>query len=283
MSSAQNPFESFPQIEPGHPPIVPLPPAPPRQAEDPPWTGWDVLVIILVTIVASLVFVFGLAVLAKLIVYRASPWSDVARLPELALLAQLLTYLLVFVVMYLLVEIRTARAAVGVKANSRFWQAVRWNWPRASWGGFLAAGAVLYFVLAGVGQLLPIPKHLPIDRFFDNAREATLMSIFAVTLAPLMEELFFRGFLYPVLARRLGVGWGILLTSAAFSILHGAQLKYSWAMLIIFLVGVALTTVRAIAKSVAASFLLHVGYNGALSLLMFIATDRFRHLEKLNQ
>ena len=109
------------------------------------------------------------------------------------------------------------------------------------------------------------------------------MSIFAVTLAPLMEELFFRGFLYPVLARRLGVGSGIFLTSAAFAVLHGAQLKYSWAVLIIFLVGLALTIVRAVTKSVAACFLLHVGYNGTLSLLMFVVTGGFRHLERLNQ
>jgi hypothetical protein len=124
---------------------------------------------------------------------------------------------------------------------------------------------------------------LPIDRFFDNAREATIMSIFAVTVAPLMEELFFRGFLYPVLARRWGMSASIVLTSAAFGILHGAQLKYSWAVLIIFLVGVALTTVRALTKSVAASFLVHVGYNGTLSLLIYAVTGGFRHLEKLNQ
>jgi uncharacterized protein len=52
--------------------------------------------------------------------------------------------------------------------------------------------------------------------------------------------------------------------------------------LIIFLVGIALTTVRAVTKSVAASFLVHVGYNGTLSTLLFVATDGFRHLQKLN-
>jgi membrane protease YdiL (CAAX protease family) len=136
--------------------------------------------------------------------------------------------------------------------------------------------------LGGVGLLLPIPKHLPIDRFFATSREATLMSIFAVTLAPLMEELFFRGFLYPVLARRWGVFASVILTSAAFGILHGAQLKYSWAVLLIFIVGIALTTVRAVTKSVAASFLVHVGYNGTLSLLLYVVSGGFRHLEKLN-
>jgi membrane protease YdiL (CAAX protease family) len=165
----------------------------------------------------------------------------------------------------------------------RFWSAIRWNWPAGSWVGFLLGGALVYFGLAGLGALLPIPKHLPIDRFFENAREATIMSIFAVTLAPLMEELFFRGFLYPVLARRFGMGVSIFLTGAAFGILHGAQLKYSWAVLIIFLVGIVLTAVRAKTKSVAASFLVHVGYNATLSALLFAATGGFRHLDQLNR
>jgi membrane protease YdiL (CAAX protease family) len=210
---------------------------------------------------------------AKLVLYRGLSWTKLASIPELILLAQLLTYAVVFAVMYGLVATRTGN----------FWASIRWNRPGSSWIGFLLGGAGLYLVLTGLGQLLPIPRHLPIDRFFDNAREATIMSIFAVTVAPLMEELFFRGFLYPVLARRWGMSASIVLTSAAFGILHGAQLKYSWAVLIIFLVGVALTTVRALTKSVAASFLVHVGYNGTLSLLIYAVTGGFRHLEKLNQ
>ncbi len=240
--------------------------------EDPPWTGWDVLIIVGVTIGAS--FVFGSLVvgIAWLVVHGNAAWVNLARKPELLLGAQLLAYVAVFAFMYFLVAGKAGR----------FWAPIRWRWP-ASWPAFLFGGALLYLGLAGVGQLLPIPKHLPIDRFFANSREAVAMSIFAVSFAPLMEELFFRGFLYPVLARRLGVVASIVLTSAAFGILHGAQLKYSWAVLIIFLVGVALTTVRALTRSVAASFLVHVGYNGTLSLLMYVVTGGFRHLEKLNQ
>ena len=80
----------------------------------------------------------------------------------------------------------------------------------------------------------------------------------------------------------MGVPLAIFLTGAAFGLLHGDQLNFSWAVLIIFLVGVALTAVRAVTKSVAASFLVHVGYNGTLSTLLVVATDGFRHLEKLN-
>jgi hypothetical protein len=59
------------------------------------------------------------------------------------------------------------------------------------------------------------------------------------------------------------------------------QYGYAWgAVLIIFLVGVVLTAVRAKTKSVASSFLAHAGYNGTLMVLAVWATDGFRHMEK---
>ena len=104
------------------------------------------------------------------------------------------------------------------------------------------------------------------------------------TLAPLMEELLFRAFLYPVLNLHLGVGAAVLLTASGFALLHGSQLKFAWGpLLVIFLVGLTLTIVRARKNSVAASLLMHVAYNGTISLLLFAGTDGFRHLEKLNQ
>jgi len=99
-----------------------------------------------------------------------------------------------------------------------------------------------------------------------------------------MEELFFRGFLYPVLARRLGMGAGVFLTALAFGLIHALQLGFAWApVLLIFLVGTVLTMVRALTQSVAATFVVHAAYNSTLTVLTFIATDGFRHLEKLNR
>ena len=73
----------------------------------------------------------------------------------------------------------------------------------------------------------------------------------------------------------------VMLTSAAFSLLHQAQLAHAWApLLILFWVGVALTVVRARTNSVATCVLVHMGYNGALFGLMFYFTEGFRHLER---
>jgi uncharacterized protein len=268
MSSLQNPWSDPGAAQPETPvPTHPLPP------EDPPWTGLDVFSVVALTVAALVVLPLMAVVIAQRLVFPGSSLTEIMQIPEVVLVAQLLIYIVVFGLMYYLLRARTGR----------FWEPLRWNWPKSSWAGLLIFGALLYFALMGLGQLLPIPRHLPIDRFFQTAREAALMSILSMTFAPFMEELFFRGLLYPVLARRFGVGVSIFLTGAAFGFLHGAQLKYSWAVLIIFLVGMALTAVRAITKSVAASFLVHVGYNGTLSALLFVATNGFRHLEKLNQ
>ena len=148
----------------------------------------------------------------------------------------------------------------------------------------MLTGFILSLAFQALAHFLPIPKELPIDSFFQTPAEAWALGLLSVTLAPLMEELFFRGFLYPVLARSIGVPTAIFLTALSFALLHGWQLLFSWGpVLVIFLVGMVLTMVRAKTNSVAAGVLIHMAYNGTLTVAMFAATDGFRHLEKLNQ
>jgi len=67
----------------------------------------------------------------------------------------------------------------------------------------MIGGALLAVGLGELSRLLPIPKSLPMDQFFQNRQGAYLMMIFGVAIAPLAEEMLFRGFLYPVLDRWL--------------------------------------------------------------------------------
>jgi uncharacterized protein len=252
------------------PVFVPPPPAP-KAGENPVWSGWDVLQITGLTLLTLFVVQFLVVVGAHRFAYPLESWFEVAQKPVLALFSQLLTYAAVAFYMILLVE---------GKYHTRFWQAIRWNWPGIA-GMSLVALGVLMLGLDFLGRFLPMPKDTPFDQFFARPSDAYLTVVFAVSLGPLMEELFFRGFLYPVVARRLGAVWGILLTALPFGLIHAAQYGYAWgAVLIIFLVGVVLTTVRAMTKSVASSFLAHVGYNGTLMVMAALATDGFRHMDK---
>jgi hypothetical protein len=54
-------------------------------------------------------------------------------------------------------------------------------------------------------------------------------------------------------------------------------------LLVLFVVGCILTLTRVVTRAVAPGVLLHAGYNGTLFGLMYIATDHFRHLERMTQ
>jgi membrane protease YdiL (CAAX protease family) len=245
------------------------------QPPDPAWNGWDLLRLILLTIVALFVGVFVVLLVARLTLYPHTRLGEIARIPLVVVAGQSLAYLLVLAYMYVLVTRERRRPD--------FLAAIHWNWP-SNVAGYVVVGFALSVALQGLAHFLPIPKELPIDSFFQTPAEAWALSILSITLAPLMEELFFRGFLYPVLARSIGVPIAVFLTALGFAALHGAQLMFSWGpVLVIFLVGLVLTMVRAKTNSVAAGVLIHMAYNGTITVAMFAATDGFRHLEKLNQ
>jgi uncharacterized protein len=283
LSSPANPqFDPVPlpsDPQPPVPPIADAAPSPvllptprrPKADENPVWNGWDVLQVagftLLILFLTQLAIVFGV----QHFILRSSSWLAIAQNPALALLSEFLTYVVVAMYMVLLVE---------GKYHVRFGTAIRWNWPGVAAFSFLGIG-FLMISFDMLGRLLPMPKTTPFDQFFARPFDAYLTAVFAITLGPLMEELFFRGFLYPVIARRLGVFWGIVLTALPFGLIHATQYGYAWgAVLVIFLVGVVLTTVRAATKSVGASFLAHVGYNTTLMVISAIATGGFRHIEQ---
>lgn len=230
--------------------------------------------IIFLTIASVAVFLPLVALAAQRLVYRNVAFSQVVTYPLVTVLGQGLAYLVILAFM-----VSIAKRVPG----QDFWQAIRWNWPQ-NWSAYLLGGVVLSFTLQGIARLLPIPKELPMDRFFRTPGEAWALSLFGITFAPLLEEFFFRGFLYPVLVRRFGGAVAVLATAAGFSLIHAPQLGRAWGpVLVIFIVGLALTLTRAITKSVAAGFLMHMAYNATLSILLFVGTDGFRHLERLNQ
>jgi uncharacterized protein len=279
LSSPENPqFDPQPLVSESQVPL-PLatetfPPPPPtftpKANENPIWSGWDVLVITAVTL--GILFLTQLAVvfIAHRFAYPNESWVDVAQKPILALVAELVAYVAVAIYMFLLIE---------VKYHARFWPAIRWNWPGIAGLNLVGIG-VLMLGFDMLGRFLPMPKTTPFDQFFDRPLDAYLTAAFAISFGPLMEEIFFRGFLYPVLARRIGAFWGIVLTALPFGAMHYLQYRSWSAVLIIVLVGVVLTTIRAVTKSVGSSFLAHVGYNGTLMVLAAVATDGFRHMEK---
>ena len=189
--------------------------------------------------------------------------------------------------------------------RQRFGEALRWNFDvvRRRWRSLLAGGIVLSVVVQFLSNFLPIPKTLPIDDFFRTPGDVWMVALFGTFMAPVFEELAFRGFLLPSLAsawdwmqRRndevtpgRDPRWSIAalaiactLTSMGFARVHSDQLAHAWAPLaVLFTVSLVLCGVRLLTQSLAASTMVHAVYNGTIFTIVFFVTGGFRHLDKI--
>ena len=261
-------------------PFDPLtaPPPPPDIAEpireNPVFNLWDVLLIV-ITAVVSLFF-------CSLVVFFIVYATHRGRIDEKQLLNNVLVFLPAQVVAYVL-TVGFMVFLIWHKYQRGFLEAVKWNMPRGklAWGS-VGVGAALAVATQAASSLLQpwIPKSLPIEQYFRTPASAYALAAFGILIAPFVEEIFFRGFLFPALARPLGPVFATVLTAFGFALIHGEQLAHAWIPLaLLFTVGTALTVARARTRSVAVSVLMHMGYNTTLFTLLYIATRGFHHME----
>ena len=168
---------------------------------------------------------------------------------------------------------------VVVKCRWNFWRGLKWEETPVSVGTFLLGGFALSIGVQMLSLLMPKRENLPIEQMFDTPLSAYLLAFFGVCIAPFMEELVFRGFVFPVLERRWGVGLAILLTGGVFAAIHAPQLGGGGPELgAMLIVGLILSLVRAKTGSLKPSCLVHLGYNSTLFILLFLTTNRFQTL-----
>ena len=233
------------------------------------------LLIAILTFVVALLLQRVSVKAVQLLWYPHLSWLQVAqqveKQPIFLIVAQIVLYIPTALLMI---------ATVEGKYQVPFWRAIGWKWPRTVWK-WIALGVVLLLVLSMFENLLPMPNDTPFQRLFDRPLDAYLLGLVSITLAPLIEELFFRGLLYPVLAKKTGMAWGVVLSALPFALLHLPQYGDAWAAgLVIFIVGLVLGVVRAKTRSVASSFLVHAGYNGTLLLIALALTHGFTSTPK---
>jgi membrane protease YdiL (CAAX protease family) len=197
--------------------------------------------------------------------------------PQLLVETNVLWYALLFLFLYV---------TLAVLRDMPFWHSLGWRKlnanPTAGTGNgwmyfFSGCGLAIFVALASYN--MKDTEHLPIQEIFKNRSGAMLLMAMAVLVAPLVEETVFRGYLYPLFAKSLGVLPGILITGVLFGLMHGSQLGWTWRLvLLLSLVGVIFTFARARTGTVLASFLLHLGYNSMIALTSIIATRGFQHM-----
>ncbi|WP_309400555.1 CPBP family intramembrane glutamic endopeptidase [Cerasicoccus maritimus] len=146
---------------------------------------------------------------------------------------------------------------------------------------FLAALPILGVVSMVWGQVLELLNdfgfNIPLDRqaqieMFANVENpyATAALIFlAVVIAPISEELFFRGFIYRYLKGQAPRLLAMIISAAFFALIH-----FNWmAMAPLFLLGIVLCWAYEKNENILASIFLHGIFNANTILIIFLAPD----------
>lgn len=241
-----------------------------RHDEAVPWGVLDCLAVLVLTFIALFATVNVLALLAA-----ATGLSEQAlRLAQVPLPLVLLA------------------AVTAVWVHWRHGAAGRLTGPRpggvqaalvgVGWG--LAAFVVLNVIVGLAIQLGAQALGVDVPETQQSLREATRdprqipwFVVSAVLVAPLAEELFFRGMLYPALRRRIGMWGGILISAAAFAAAHllteGTLGGGALVFVLILPLGILLAWLYERRGTLAVPVALHMTFNLVTMLLMLAASS----------
>ena len=229
--------------EPGPPLEAGTPPEPVAPRDEFPFWSYEDLFLLIAAILPSLV-------LATLMVRYCGVISQSGR----TLIFQSAVIGLLLLVLYLLVAQRY---------HQPFWQSMGWSWPVKGAWWCLAGGPVLAFAVAALGVFLRAPEVPDVVKdLVTNRLSLFIVMLYATILGPIYEELFFRGFLFPLLRKTFGAAAGVVLTALPFALLTAQQYQWAWQQIsLVGIAGVVFGIVRHRTDSTAASTILHGSFN----------------------
>lgn len=242
------------------------------------WLPWfDVLKATVIWVVSVLLLLFVPVIVAlPYLIYKVAAFG--APSPEslqedktlifFSVLGILPTHLLTLVVIWMIVSEGGRRP---------FWKTLGFEWPERT---SRVMGTVLSFLLAlallGLAWLVTSlygGNKTQLDLLIESSMPARFATAFvAVATAPLVEELIYRGVLYPAIEKAAGVGVAIAVVSLLFAGVHVFQYFNNIAVIIVITVlSITLTVARALTGKVLPSFMIHLVFNGIQSLILVLA------------
>lgn len=223
-----------------------------------PWTFLDALAI--AVLIGIFVFSDPFHLGANILRYLRLHYFIFTREPKL------LYYLTVYINTILLKGVSLAMLIVLVRSRRvSFWDTVvssgkvpdKWEILMPLYIGL----CVLFQVINRANPLVP---NIPFNSVFIEAKIiGNVVIIFAVLyVAPVVEEVLFRGFFYPALNRYMGMYPAIILTSLLFTLAHYPQVKNEYVFgVVIFILSFVITYARAKTGSTRLAIVMHHLYN----------------------
>jgi membrane protease YdiL (CAAX protease family) len=113
------------------------------------------------------------------------------------------------------------------------------------------------------------PPRQPVVELFLKETDTTFLlytSVFAAVFGPVIEELFFRGFMYNAFKKRIGVFAAMLVTASAFAALHAHAVGF----LPIMILGMLLAYLYEKTGTLVSSITVHAMHNISMVFMVFL-------------
>jgi membrane protease YdiL (CAAX protease family) len=184
-----------------------------------PWSVWDVIYIV--------VFIFFLNVLISYILKGAGFDSENILLGGVVqIIFSVIPLLIIF-------------GAIKYYYKDSIAETLKLKITRQTLKTYLKGGLIIalliYFSSFLISIIIIVITQKPLENPYADypVEKLKMISVLAILISPVLEEVFFRGFMQPAFCRAIGNIKGTLLVSLLFAFLHAQYFEYSAAMLIV--------------------------------------------------
>jgi len=254
--------------------LSPQPPAPPLAPREI-WKLRDLLLFVVflpfALLASTLVVLVGYVVLRPFAGWHV-PVDLAQRNPLFLLILQCVFYMLILGFLFLLAKLQHQQP---------LWKSLGWQKPTARQvAGYLLGGGGLAVGVSLALAMRPDTQEFPLEKLFNSRTASYAIGAFAIAVAPVVEELVFRGLLFAVFERAAGMRFAVVTTAVLFAGLHVQEYWPAWHhMLTILVVGMVFSLARGMTGSLTPSIILHIGFNSFIMTGLYFSTQHFRAVE----
>jgi len=238
-----------------------------------PWLEVAKAVAIWITSIALLLFVPAFLGL-PIIVYRSVEAGNFY--PEVVTETLVLFVSVAAIVPAHLLTLFVTKNILSEGAEHSFWRAIRFEWPANVHPVIVTLISILLAVvllaLAWVVTTMYGGGKTDLDLLIEKSMYTRVATAFvALATAPLVEEVVYRGVLYPAVEKATGMGIAIVVVSLLFAGVHVLQYKNNISVIVmITMLSIVLTVARAVTGSMLPSFIIHLVFNGIQSVVIVV-------------
>lgn len=197
------------------------------------------------------------------------------EIPKIEITREAAIFTLVITMVFQLMALGASWLVVTRLGKKPFLQTLGWRWhPQFRWVHAVAGGALMFGVAIAISQLLThretdMEKILKLGTFV-----RLLVVVLAVFMAPMVEEVVYRGVVYSSVERLWGKVAGVVVVTGIFGLVHVPQYWGSVAAIVgIVLLSFVLTLIRAWTGSLLPCVVMHLVYNGIQGVILVVAPD----------